>query len=285
MTAGLRRHTSTIAIILSLLIGCMFAVAVSAEDVQTGSTTLGTLIALITQNDSLSLEQQSLLVSSVSDAVNSGLVTPDEALSLLTISEVGTASEDQASFLAQALSIVLDAIAAGTIDPDQASTYLSQSLESGSLDPLAALAGEGAPDGIHNAISKFATASDYDEAAIGAILSKVDELAAADVPPGISLRVVKSLIASGYTSEEIVAQLDQLLSSIDEGASPGTAANEITTQGKNKNQHQEQEMNQNANQQKNEEPEKENEHNQNGAGKGNGNGNGDKANSGKGNDK
>ncbi len=281
MTAGLRRHISTIAIILAFLIGCMFAVAVSAEDVQSGSTTLATLIELITQNDSLSLEQQSLLVSSVSDAVNSGLVTSDDALSLLTVSGVGTASEDEASFLTQALSIVLDAIAAGTIDPDQASAYLSQSLETGSLDPLAALTGEGAPDGIHNAISKFATASEYDEAAIGVILNKVDELAAADVPPGIALRVVKNLIAAGYTSEEIVTQLDQLLSSIDEGASPGTAANEVTTQGKNKDQHQEQEMNQNANQQKNEEPEKENEHNQNGAGKGNGN----KANSGKGNDK
>ena len=125
--------------------------------------------------------------------------------------------------------------------------------------------------GIENAISKLGTTEGYDQEALDTVLAKVDELVAAGVPSGVALRVARELIRTGLDPEKIVAELDRLETSIiDDGTSPGKAANEVAPQGQNQNQNQEEEMNQNSNKGKNDEPEKENEGNQNGS-SGNGN--------------
>ena len=260
MIAGLPNSFGKVAVfVLASIVVSVLALPLLAEGVQTPSTTLSDVLTLITQNQYLSSEQQTLLTSSLTAAVTSGALTADQALSLVNLSGLENINDaTQAPLLTQALSIVLDALTSGDIDPDQASTYLTDAVTAGSLSALRDLTGIGTPTGIHTAISKFGSSENYDQDAIDEVLSKVDELVAADVPPGIALRVARALLRAGLPADEIIAQLDQLETSINEdGTSPGKAANEVTPQGKNKDQNQEAEMNQNGNQGKDDEPKNE----------------------------
>jgi len=236
-----------------------------AEDVQTPSTTLDDVLMIITLNEYLSPTQETLLTSSLTSAITSGALTPDQALALMDLSGLEDVADDtQTPLLTHALSIIFDALASGNIDPDQASTYLSDTVASGTLSALKDLTETETPMGIENSISKLGTSEGYDQDAIDIVLAKVDELVAVGVPSGIALRVAKDLLEAGLDPEEIVAELDRLETSIvADGTSPGKAANEVTPQGQNQNQ--EEEMNQNTNQGKNDEPENENEENQNGS--------------------
>jgi len=236
-----------------------------AEDVQTPSTTLDDVLMIITLNEYLSPTQETLLTSSLTSAITSGALTPDQALALMDLSGLEDVADDtQTPLLTHALSIIFDALASGNIDPDQASTYLADTVASGTLSALKDLTETETPMGIENSISKLGTSEGYDQDAIDIVLAKVDELVAVGVPSGIALRVAKDLLEAGLDPEEIVAELDRLETSIvADGTSPGKAANEVTPQGQNQNQ--EEEMNQNTNQGKNDEPENENEENQNGS--------------------
>lgn len=236
-----------------------------AEDVQTPSTTLNDVLDIITLNEYLSPTQETLLTSSLTSAVTSGALTPDQALALMDLSGLEDVTDDtQTPLLTHALSIILDALTSGDIYPDQASKYLADTVASGTLSALKDLTETETPMGIENSISKLGTSEGYDQDAIDIVLAKVDELVATGVPSGIALRVAKDLLEAGLDPEEIVAELDRLETSIvAAGTSPGKAANEVTPQGQNQNQ--EEEMNQNTNQGKNDEPENENEENQNGS--------------------
>jgi len=236
-----------------------------AEDVQTPSTTLNDILDIITLNEYLSPTQETLLTSSLTSAVTSGALTPDQALALVELSGLEDVTDDtQTPLLTHALSIIFAALASGDIDPDQASTYLADTVASGTLSALKDLTENETPMGIENFISKLGTSEGYDQDAIDTVLAKVDELVAAGVPSGIALRVAKDLLEAGLDPEEIVAELDRLETSIvADGTSPGKAANEVTPQGQDQNQ--EEETNQNTNQGKNDEPENENEENQNGS--------------------
>lgn len=266
MIAGLPNNIGKVALfVLASTILLALALPGLAEDVQTSSTTLDDVLTLITQNEYLSPTQETLFTSSLTAAVTSGALTPDQALALVDLSGLESVTDaTQTSLLTHALSILFDAVASGDIDPDQASTYLVDTVASGSLSALKDLTETETPMGIENAISKLGTTEGYDQEALDTVLAKVDELVAAGVPSGVALRVARELIRTGLDPEEILAELDRLETSIsDDGTSPGKAANEVTPQGQNQNQ--EEEMNQNSNKGKNDEPEKENEENQNGS--------------------
>ncbi len=248
MIAGLPNNIRrAVLFVLASTILLALALPGLAEDVQTPSTTLDDVISLITQNENLSPAQETLLTSSITSVVTSGALTVDQALALVDLSGLAdVTAAAQTPLVTNALSIVLDAVTTGDIDSDQASAYLADTIASGSLSALKDLTGTKTPMGIHTAISKLGASDGYDQEASDAVLAKVDELVAADVPPGIALRVARQLLKAGLDADEIIAQLDSLETSIvnDENA-PGKAANEVTPQEQNKNQNQEAEMNQN----------------------------------------
>ena len=79
MIAGLPnniRKATLFVLVLSILL--VFALPGLAEDVQTPSTTLDDVLTLVTQNGYLSPTQQTLLTSSLTSAITSGALTPDE---------------------------------------------------------------------------------------------------------------------------------------------------------------------------------------------------------------
>ena len=287
MIAGLPnniRKATLFVLVLSILL--VFALPGLAEDVQTPSTTLDDVLTLVTQNGYLSPTQQTLLTSSLTSAITSGALTPDEALALVDLSGLEDVTDAaETPVVTHALSIILDALASGEIDPEQASTYMVDTVASGTLSALKDLMETETSAGIQNSISNLAESEGYEQEAIDTVLAKVDELVADGVPSGIALRVAKDLLEAGLDPDEIIAELDGLETSIaDAGTSPGKAANEVAPQGQNKNQNQEEEVNQNTNQGENDEPE--NEKNQNGSsgnGKSSGSpGNGNTDNSGNG---
>jgi|GEM_PF-992817 hypothetical protein len=289
MIAGLPnniRKATLFVLVLSILL--VFALPGLAEDVQTPSTTLDDVLTLVTQNGYLSPTQQTLLTSSLTSAITSGALTPDEALALVDLSGLEDVTDAaETPVVTHALSIILDALASGEIDPEQASTYMVDTVASGTLSALKDLMETETSAGIQNSISNLAESEGYEQEAIDTVLAKVDELVADGVPSGIALRVAKDLLEAGLDPDEIIAELDGLETSIaDAGTSPGKAANEVAPQGQNKNQNQEEEVNQNTNQGENDEPENENEKNQNGSsgnGKSSGSpGNGNTDNSGNG---
>lgn len=254
----------TLLVLVSTII-LVFALPALAEDVQTPSATLDDVLTLVTQNDYLSPAQQTLLTSALTSAVTSGALTVDQALALVDLSGLEDVTDAaKTPVLTHALSIILNALALGEISLEQASTYIADTVESGTLSALKDLTQAETPMGIENSISKLGMTEGYEQEAIDTVLAKVDELVVAGVPSGIALRVVKDLLRAGLDPEKIIAELDRLETSIaEEGTSPGKAANEVTPQGQNQNQ--EEEMNQSTNQGKNDEPEDENEENQNGS--------------------
>jgi len=287
MIAGLPNNIGKVAlfVLVSTTI-LVFALPGLAEDVQTPSTTLDDVLTLVTQNDYLSPTQQTLLTSSLTSAVTSGALTVDQALALVDLSGLEDVTDAaETPVVTHALSIILDALASGEISPEQASTYMADTVESGTLSTLKDLTQAETPMGIENSISNLGGSEGYEQEAIDTVLAKVDELVAAGVPSGIALRVAKDLLRAGLDPEKIIAELDGLETSIsDDGTSPGKAANEVTPQGQNQNQ--EEEMNQNSNKGKNDEPENEDEENQNGSsgnGKSSGSPKNENSNSGSGN--
>lgn len=267
MTAGLPKDIRkiTLLVLVSTII-LVFASAGLAEGVQTPSTTLDDVLTLVTQNEYLSPTQQTLLTSSLTSAVTSGALTIDQALALVDLSGLENVTDAaETPVITHVLCIILDALASGEISPEQASTYMADTVESGTLSALKDLTQAETPMGIENSISEFGATEGYEQEAIDTVLAKVDELVVAGVPSGIALRVARDLLRAGLDPDQIATELDRLETSIaEEGTSPGKAANEITSQGQHQNQNQEEEMNQNTNQGKNEEPEDENEENQNG---------------------
>lgn len=247
MIAGLPNNIGKVALfVLASTILLALALPGLAEDVQTSSTTLDDVLTLITQNEYLSPMQETLFTSSLTAAVTSGALTPDQALALVDLSGLESVTDaTQTSLLTHALSILFDAVASGDIDPDQASTYLVDTVASGTLSSLKDLAGAETPTGVHTAISQCGAHEHYAQEAIDAVLAKVDQIMAADVPPGIALRVARELIRAGLEPTQILAELDSLAASItEEGTPPGKTANAVTSKGQNPKQ----DMNQNNNQ-------------------------------------
>ncbi|MEA3239819.1 MAG: hypothetical protein U9Q94_08615 [Candidatus Bipolaricaulota bacterium] len=263
MIAGLPNDIRKITLfVLVSTILLVFALPGLAEDVQTPSTTLDDVLTFVTQNDYLSPTQQTLLTSSLTSAVTSGALTVDQALALVDLSGLEDVTDAaETPVVTRVLSIILDALASGEISPEQASTYMADTVESGTLSTLKDLTQAETPMGIENSISNLGGSEGYEQEAIDTVLAKVDELVAAGVPSGIALRVVKDLLGAGLDPEKIIAELDGLETSIaDAGTSPGKAANEVAPKGQNQ-----EEVNQNTNQGKNDEPENEDKENQNGS--------------------
>ena len=118
MIAGLPnniRKATLFVLVLSILL--VFALPGLAEDVQTPSTTLDDVLTLVTQNGYLSPTQQTLLTSSLTSAITSGALTPDEALALVDLSGLEDVTDAaETPVVTHALSIILDALASGEIE-------------------------------------------------------------------------------------------------------------------------------------------------------------------------
>ncbi len=209
-------------------------------DTQTGSNVLQPVIDLINANLLADPTDSKALADAFTAAVESGTLTPEDALAMLEL--VAWATLDSTDALANAASAIQTVLADLAADPFSGD------------DPLAALTqllnALATPAGTLTAIGK-AGASDE-------ILDQVSSLVAEGVPPGILVRITKQGLRDGLSMEEITAQLDVLAAGITEDADAwGTLANDFTDKGENKYQDEEK----NTNIDGNEEPEVEaNEH-------------------------
>jgi hypothetical protein len=231
--------------------------AFGQEEVQTESVTLEDVLGVISGNEAFDDDQKAALEEAFTAVVTEGYLSAEEALALLDAAGVDAlASEslpEDVAFVADALGLVLEALYAGEIDPEGALQSLTEAMESGSLNGLKDdLAEWVTPEGISNVIGRAAFAAGYEGDALKDLLDRANLLIADGVPPGIVVRILKDNLRGGTESEDgdlasgTLDTLDELYTYIvDEGLSPGQAANMVAGKGKYKYTEEEQEQNQN----------------------------------------
>jgi hypothetical protein len=237
---------STLAVTISLALAgvaqeiTIDPVILPPEDVQTPSLVLQSVFDLIDANLAADPATQEGLKADIESAVDLGVLTPEQALTMLELVQWEALVDAEAlANAAAAIQIILSDLVAGVLidDPVVELTRL--------LNELAT------PAGTLTAISKAGASQE--------ILDQVSSLAADGVPPGIPIQITKKGIRDGLSMEDIAAQLDALAAIIaaEDDVAWGQVANDILGKGENKYQDQEE----NANLGQNEEPEQEeNEH-------------------------
>ena len=191
---------------------------------------------VIGANPAATADQIQQLLDQLASVFDAAMLTPDEALEMLAFLEwESLESPEDIELAITLLTETVDALLAGTV-----------------ADPVAALTdaynAELTPNGIVNAIVK-AGATDK-------IISQVQALVAAGLPPGIVLRVTKDALREGEDPALALAELaDAYGDPSDPFMSPGQAANQATGRGTYK--YQEQEEEQNTNEGDADDPEKE----------------------------
>jgi hypothetical protein len=220
--------------------------ALGEEGVQTESATLQDVLDIISGSEAFDEGQKTGLGEAFTAVVTDGYLSAEQALALLDAAGVeGLTSEsppEDVTFVVEALGLVLDALYAGEIDPDGALQALTEAMESGSLNDLKDdLAEWVTPEGISNVIGREAFAAGYEGDALKDLLDRANLLIADGVPPGIVVRIVKDKLRGGTESEdgdladETLDTLDELYAYVvDEGLSPGQAANKVEERGKYK---------------------------------------------------
>jgi len=256
MIAGLPKLRLLSATLLLLLV----PFTAMGQDVQTSSSVLDDVIAIVWSNSLITADQATAVSGQILTAVDADVVTPEEVLAMiqdqLEWSEI--ADPEQLAIAIEAIDQVLTGLIAGDIPIGEGNGALTEIW----ID-LAT------PDGVIKAIENAALRA-LGEDVPGGLTEEVGQLIADGIPPGIVLRVTKDALRNG---EDPLAILDALVAASEEG-SWGQAANEATGQGQNKHREQELEQNANENQTAPDEPEAEQEENSNDHGRNSGNGNG-----------
>jgi hypothetical protein len=140
---------------------------------------------------------QTTLKAALQDAADLGLLTPEQALTMLELLQWSALTDpDALANAAATLETVLADLVAGTItDPVAALTNL--------LNQLAT------PPGTLNVIGRAGASDD--------ILNQVSSLVAGGVPPGIVVRITKQGLRDGLSMDEISLQLDVLAAALADG--------------------------------------------------------------------
>ena len=238
-----------VAVLVSILwSGIAFGVQ-TGSDVQTDSLTLEDILAIIDINEALDDTQKTALGDAFTAVVEEEYLSAEEAFTLLEVAGLESLTVEDAAFVTDALGLVLEALYNGEIDPESAIGILSDAMASGSLNDIKDdLAEWATPEGISNVIGRAAFAAGYEGDALKDLLDRANLLIADGVPPGIVVRTIKDKLRSGTESEdedlvtEALGVLDEVYSYIvDEGLSPGQAANKAAGKGKYKDKGDEEE--------------------------------------------
>ena len=242
------------AVVLASMLWGGIAFGVQTDsDVQTDSLTLEDVLAIIDINEALDDAQKTALGDAFTAVVEEEYLSVEEALTLLEVAGLESLTVEDAAFVIDALGLVLDAVYSGEIDPESAAGILTDAMASGSLNDIKEdLAEWTTPEGISNVIGRAAFAAGYTGDELKDLLDRANLLIADGVPPGIVVRTIKGKLNSGTESEEedltteALSVLDEVYTYIvDEGLSPGQAANKAAGKGKYKHTEEEQEQNQN----------------------------------------
>ncbi|MBC7092530.1 hypothetical protein H5T53_00725 [Candidatus Bipolaricaulota bacterium] len=252
-----------------VLIGAILVGGLSRAQETPGAPTLEDLIARIETAQTLSAEEKSQVVGSLSAAVTGGYLTTAQALAWLDTVQLEALTPEAAEFAVEALTMAVAALTTGRVDPEGALTALAVATTAQDLALLKTMLAElAAPPGISQALANVATG--YDKATIATLLDETQELILDGVPPGIVLRVAKDALRSQTDLTTLQEGLATLGTLIADGTAPGRAANQIVENG-HRGQNREHERNQNAHQGPGFAPEEEEERNQNAAEHGQGN--------------
>lgn len=255
-----------------VLIGAILVVGGLSRAQETpGALTLEDLIARIEAARTLSAEEKSQVVGSLSTAVTGGCLTTAQALAWLDTVQLEALTPKAAVIAVEALTMTVAAVTTGRVDPEGALTALAVATTAQDLALLKTMLAElAAPPGINQALADVATATDHDEATITTLLDETQELILDGVPPGIVPRLAKDALRSQTNLTTLQVGLATLGTLIADGTAPGRAANQIVENG-HRDQNREYERNQNAHQGPGVAPEAEEERNRNAAEHGQGN--------------
>lgn len=180
-----------------VLIGAILVVGGLSRAQETpGALTLEDLIARIEAARTLSAEEKSQVVGSLSTAVTGGCLTTAQALAWLDAVQL-EALTPKAVIAVEALTMTVAAVTTGRVDPEGALTALAVATTAQDLALLKTMLAElAAPPGINQALANVATATDHDEATITTLLDETQELILDGVPPGIVPRLAKDALRS-----------------------------------------------------------------------------------------
>ncbi len=232
--------------------------AALGQDVQSSSLTVGDLITVIADVDTLTDAQKETLSASLLDVAGSGSFSLDELLAVLSLAEIGSVSLAEADFVVAALETAFDVLLFGESDLSTVMNALSGALDTqdlGVIDGL--LQSQVDSSRAANAIEKALTDSEYDETSVDSLLAQANDLIVQGLPPGIVVRVLKDALRSDLDADGLSSMLADVGSLINDDTPPGQAANQVTGQGEFRNTHQHQEQEENMNTEPNEEPEEE----------------------------
>ena len=190
----------------SLILGFVAAGQELPGEEQTASVTLEEVIATIEGNTLVPethIETLSLLVST---AVESGLVTPEQALGLLdTVGWADLTAEDRLGFAVRALELALAAILAEGATYDEVQAALNEVLETGELAPLMPEERD-----LMALVGVIKALRETGEVLSAGLLRGIAGALDSGVPPGRVVRLVKSLVHAGADEEAILSALERL---------------------------------------------------------------------------
>lgn len=202
----------------------------SAQELQTPSTTLEDVVTVVQGNPNVSEKQIQVLTAFLTTAIEQGAITPEQALQLL--GTVGwTELADGAGFAVRALELALIALTTEGASFDEILAELTDIAESGELGPLASEMGPG------NSLPALATALLRGKGAgefAPELLAAIEDAVSSGVPPGQVIHTVRSL--RGASGEELLAAVEHLKDQISAGVPPGQALGH----GQNEEQNEEQ---------------------------------------------
>lgn len=177
-----------------------------AQEVQTSSATLETVISFIQENTLVPeshIETLSLLVST---AVELGLITPEQAVGLLeAVGWADLTAEDKLGLPVRALELALTAIIAEGAAYDEVRQALEEVVATEELGPLASEERE-----LISFLGVIKTLRQSDLELSPTLLREIGEALASGVPTGQVVHLVKSLARNGADEEAILAALEEL---------------------------------------------------------------------------
>ena len=235
MTAGLPKAAFVLlAPTMLVLLVSLFAsadelqtgsVVLPPAEIQTSSNVLQPVYDLIDGNPLANPVDAQALKASIEEAVDLGLLTPEQAIAMLEqVSWTTLADAEAVTNAASILLTILDDLLAGVIsDPLASLTRLLNELAT-PAGTLVAIGKAGAPE---------------------EILDEVSSLVAGGVPPGIVVRITKEGLRNGIPLEVIMSQMETIAEMLAAGEDIpwGQLANDVTEVGEYTYQDEEQNQN------------------------------------------
>ncbi len=200
-------------VVMRTLFWVMFAVSLSlplvgvADETQTASATLETVISLIQGNRYIPEKHVEVLTGLMAAALGSEVITPEQALALLdTVGWDELSEGDRLGVAVRALELALVSLTTEKVAFEDVIVALREAVSSGKLSPLI-------PGGEHGmaVVGVLMSLVEAGQRLDPELVAKVEEALSAGVVPGHVVEVVKRLSREGADEASILAALDDLI--------------------------------------------------------------------------